>query len=121
MACIASVGGASALAGGLRAEQVVNGATTSFEATVPVLLTVTSAPGILPRMPKVKDAMMARRKAIRVLGPAELTLDAERAAPGYDIERLAMPVSDVRCEMIVGDVGTQATHLVARLRELHVI
>lgn len=121
MSCVVSAASARAGEGVLIAEQASDGATTSFETGLPALLTVTSAPGILARMPKVKDAMLARRKAIRVLGPPDLVLDAERASPGFDIERLTLPASDVRCEMIVGDVGEQAAELVTRLRELHVI
>lgn len=119
--CLTSVGAARVSTGSVVADQVADGTTTTYEVSLPTVLTVTSAPGIVVRMPKVKDAMLAKRKQVRVIGVNELGLDAERATPRAVVEKLAIPESDSRCEMIAGDARVQAMLLVTRLRELRVI
>jgi electron transfer flavoprotein beta subunit len=119
--CITFVRSVEAVHAGVRVEREADGLVMTVEAPVPVVITVTSAASNVPRMPRVKDTMLAKRKPIRVLGAAELSLDATRATPGVHLVRLSLPVTGDDCEMIEGDVAAQAATLVSRLRGLRLI
>jgi electron transfer flavoprotein beta subunit len=120
--CITFVRSVDVTSGGVRAEREADGLVITVEAPLPVVMTVTSAASNVPRMPKVKDTMLAKRKPIRVLGAAELSLDVERATPGVRLVRLSLPVTGDDCEMIDGaDITVQAATLVSRLRDLRLI
>jgi electron transfer flavoprotein beta subunit len=107
---------------GVRIEREAGGIVQTVEAPLPVVVTVTSASTNVPRMPKVKDTMLARRKPIRVLGASDLSLDRERAEPLVHIERLSLPAAGGECEMIGGSgVAAQATALVGRLRQARLL
>jgi hypothetical protein len=66
--------------------------------------------------------MLARRKAIRVLGATDLALDRQRVEAGIRLERLSLPATDGVCEMIGGtSVEAQAAALAGRLREARLV
>jgi electron transfer flavoprotein beta subunit len=107
---------------GIVVEREADGMMLTVESPLPAVVTVTSAPTNVPRMAKVKDAMMAKRKPIRVFDAAALSLDAERSTPSVRIDRLSLATVNDRCEMIDGvGVREQAAALAGRLRELSLI
>lgn len=93
--------------------------------TAPAVITVTNDDHNLPRIPKVKDNMMAFRKQVPVWTAADLGLvPASVAGPNSRLEqaRLYMPVVDRKCEIIGGDTAeSKARQLVERLAALQVI
>jgi electron transfer flavoprotein beta subunit len=107
---------------GLSIERGADGIVQIVESPLPAVATIASAATNVPRMAKVKDVMMAKRKAIKRMGAADLALDPDAIAPGFRIERLALPESDGVCEMIAGsDVGALAIALADWLRELRLV
>lgn len=107
---------------GIVIEREADGVMLTVESPLPAVVTVTSAATNVPRMAKVKDAMMAKRKPIRLLDASALSLDADRSTPSIRVERLSLTSVNERCEMIAGaSVHEQAAALVGRLRELSVI
>ena len=120
--CITSATRVEVGGAGIRVERDADGVMLTVESPLPAVVTVTSAFTNVTRMAKVKDAMLAKRKPIRVLGTTDLALDAERARPSVRIERLALAPANPKCEMITGDdVQAQAAALVQRLRERDVL
>ncbi len=93
--------------------------------TAPAVISVTNDEHNLPRIPKVKDNMMAFRKQVPVLGASDLGLvHADVAGPNSRLElgRLYIPVVERKCEMVSGDSAeVRAQNLVHRLAELQVI
>lgn len=93
--------------------------------TAPSVITVTNDDHNLPRIPKVKDNMMAFRKQVPVWTAGDLGLiPASVAGPNSRLEqtRLYIPVVDRKCEMVSGDTAeSKARQLVERLAALQVI
>ena len=91
----------------------------------PAVITVTNDDHNLPRIPKVKDNMMAFRKQVPVWTANDLSLNpATVAGPNSKLEqtRLYIPVVDRKCEMVTGDnAESTARQLVERLAALQVI
>jgi electron transfer flavoprotein beta subunit len=96
-----------------------------FQARAPLVLTVTNDEGNLPRLPKVKDNMLAFRKVVPEWGPGDLALDpAQLAGPNaaLELQGLEIPIHDRQCQMIGGeDVGQKAAELIRRLAEIQVV
>lgn len=122
MPCITSAGHIESTGQGITVEREADGLLLTVHSSLPVVVTVSSSPTNVPRMAKVRDVVLAKRKPITVFGTADLALDPERVAPGARIERLTLPRSEHLCEMIGGtDVGAQAALLASRLRELRLL
>lgn len=120
--CVTSATRVTPCERGIIVERDADGALLTVESSLPAVVTVTSAPTNLPRMAKVKDAMMSKRKPIRVVDAGALSLDAQRSMPSARIERLSLASVSDACEMIVGDdVREQAAALAGRLRTLGLI
>lgn len=91
------------------------------EATTPLLVTITNNEQNVPRIPKTRDVMMSYRKPLQKLTLADLGLADEdvRAANGaFEVVELAVPVKEVRCELVQGDsleerVGALAQRIAA--------
>lgn len=96
-----------------------------FEAQTPLVLTVTNDEGNLPRLPKVKDNMLAFRKAIPEWGAGELGLKAESLAgsnAALEFHGLEIPKNDSQCQMIAGQNSEErAAELVRHLIEMRVL
>ncbi len=71
------------------------------EARTPVLVTVTNDEHNVPRIPKVRDVMMAHRQALTKLTTSDLGVAAEDEY--YDVLELAIPQKESRCELVQGD------------------
>lgn len=93
--------------------------------TAPAVISVTNDDHNLPRIPKVKDNMMAFRKQVPVWTAADLGLaPTEVAGPNSRLElsRLYITVVERKCEMVSGDTAeARAQNLVQRLAALQVI
>lgn len=99
-----------------------DGRLETVRAPLPAVVSVTSSDGNVPRMPRVKDVMLARRKPIRVLGPDDLDLDPARSRSTTRIARMYVPAARSHCEMLHGSDGQeQARALLSRLEELKVV
>lgn len=97
----------------------------TIEMSRPAIISVTNDDQNLPRLPKVKDNMMAFRKQIPVWTAQSLGVNpAEVCGPNAALEsvKLYIPVTDRSCEMISGDtVQEKAAQFVRRLVEIGVI
>jgi electron transfer flavoprotein beta subunit len=91
----------------------------------PAVVGVTNDDHNLPRIPKVRDNMLAFRKKVPVWGAAELAVQPEAfRGPNsqLDLETLYIPKIANRCQIVVGDnADAKAEQLVDRLAGLHVI
>jgi electron transfer flavoprotein beta subunit len=90
----------------------------------PAVLSITNDDHNLPRIPKVKDNMMAFRKQIPVWTAQSLGLDNKISGANAELEktRLYIPTVERHCEVIVGESAERrAEQLVARLEEMQVI
>ncbi len=95
-----------------------------IEATPPLVLTVTNDETNAPRLPSVRDTMMAFRKPIRTLSLADLGVDASAlvAAAYVEVRDVFIPVQEGHCEMVSGENGEElAANLVRRLVDLKVL
>ena len=95
------------------------------ESSTPAVISVTNDGGNLPRIPKVKDNMMAFRSQIPswtadALGVSTAELAGANGA--LEMKNLYIPVIERNCEMIAGDNSTErAQRLVEKLVAFHVI
>jgi len=91
----------------------------------PAVITVTNDDHNLPRIPKVKDNMMAFRKQMPVWTASDLGLAGSSVAgPNSKLEqtKLYIPVVDRKCEMVTGEnAESKARQLVERMAALQVI
>lgn len=100
----------------------VDGGYAMVSTRLPAVVTVTNDETNVPRLPKVKDLMMATRKPITTLGPADLDLDAAKLEPRLELLDVFIPVQESTCEMIEGDDGpSKAASLAQRLHELKLV
>ncbi len=91
----------------------------------PAVISVTNDDHNLPRIPKVRDNMLAFRKTIPVWSAADLALQPARIrGPNADLEleKLYIPKTASQCEIVAGDNSdAKAEQLVNKLIGLHVI
>ena len=88
-----------------------------LEAQAPVVLTVTNDEHNLPRIPKVRDTMMARRQPLTVWKIEDLGIDAAEARAGngyYEVTELFIPKKEAHCEFAVGDSMEEKVDVFAR-------
>lgn len=121
-ACTTMVARVEAAGEGLRLRREAEGGFAVVESRLPAVLTITNDETNVPRLPKVKDLMLAARKPIAVLGAGDLPLDPALLAPGVTLEELFVPTMDARCEIIEGDDGAaRAANLTQKLKDLKVL
>ncbi len=92
--------------------------------SLPAVITVTNDDHNLPRIPKVKDNMLAFRKQVPVWTASDLGLAGSVAGPNSKLEqtKLYIPVVDHKCEMVTGEnAESRARLLVERMAALQVI
>lgn len=119
--CVSLAVGLRGVGDAVLVEQETGTGTAVVEAGLPLVLTVTSRESNVPRLPRVRDTMLARRKPIIALAPGALGLDAARLQPTVRLQRLCKVRAAGQCEILTGTgVADQARELVERLRE-HII
>ena len=95
------------------------------ESATPAVISVTNDGGNVPRIPKVKDNMLAFRKQIPNWSADALGIapnDVPGANAALEKKRLYIPVVERNCEMIEGENSVErASRLVAKLVALKVI
>lgn len=101
--------------------EVENGAEV-VEISLPAVITVTSSETNNIRLPKVKDTMMAARKPIQAIGPADIQPEAVKLEPRLRLQDLSIPELGGQCEIMEGqDVAEKASALVQSLRQRKVL
>jgi len=114
--CVSFVDRIEATGGALRLKRQTDAGWEVFEATPPVVVTVTNDEHNVPRIPKVRDVMMSYRQPLTKLAPEDLGLSAEeRAADGYyEVAELSIPQKETRCELAAGDTLDEKVEAFAR-------
>jgi electron transfer flavoprotein beta subunit len=108
--------------GRARVEREADGDVEAVEVTLPAVVSMTSSAANVPRMPKVRDVMLARGKPIRVFGAEQLRPRGALPDARVKLERLEGVPTRERCELLEGpDARGVAAALVLRLRDLGVI
>lgn len=116
-ACVTAAYGPEVVDGGIRVRREVSGGVDVVELKLPAVLAITNAESNVPRLPKVKDTMMAMRKPITVVPAAEVT-----TGPAVTLVGLEIPQADGNCEIIEGDDGpARAAALAGRLQDLKLL
>lgn len=88
-----------------------------LEAKTPLVVTVTNNDQNVPRIPKTRDIMMSSRQPIIKLSLEDIGVNAAEIRAGgsyYDIVELAIPVKDVNCEFVSGDMLEQKVEQLAQ-------
>ncbi len=110
---------------GLRLEREADGGIVVVEAPRPCVASITNATDNVPRLPKVKDIMMANRKPITTYGAADLGLgpdESGEAANRLEVLDLFIPEVKSECEFIEGENGAEkGANLARKLVERKVI
>ncbi len=118
-AYVSFVAGIERVNGKLRLRRQADDGWEIIEAAPPAVASVTNDDTNLPRIPKVKDNMLAFRKQIPVWTAADLGIDAaglKSARGALEARTLDIPVSDRSCEMVAGaNVNEKAAQLVEKL------
>ena len=89
----------------LRVNRQTDWGTEVLEAQTPLVLTVTNDEHNLPRIPKVRDTMMARRTPLTKWKIEDLGIDAAEVRAGnayYEVTELFIPKKEAHCEFAPG-------------------
>ncbi len=107
--------------GKVTVERVLPDAFETVEAPLPAVVTVSNELGE-PRYPKLQQIMAAARKQVSQWGLGDLAIDASVLAPRLTLERLYVPVTETKVEIVQGDTpDEQAVALARRLKEAKLI
>jgi electron transfer flavoprotein beta subunit len=114
--CVSFVDHIEVAGGALRLKRQTDAGWELFEATPPVVVTVTNDEHNVPRIPKVRDVMMSYRQPLTKLAPEDLGLSAEERAAGgyYEVAELSIPQKETRCEFASGDTLEEKVEAFAR-------
>jgi electron transfer flavoprotein beta subunit len=82
------------------------------EAQPPLVLTITNDEHNVPRIPKVRDVMMAHKQTITTWNVSDLGVDP--TSRYYEVEELSVPQSESQCEFVPGDTLEQKVEALAR-------
>ncbi|MBI2755833.1 MAG: electron transfer flavoprotein subunit beta/FixA family protein [Chloroflexi bacterium] len=107
--------------GKVTVQRVLPDAFETVEAPLPAVVTVSNELGE-PRYPKLQQIMAAAKKQVNTWGAGDLGLDAGALAPKLTLERLFVPVTDTKVEIMEGDTPEdQATALAKKLHDAKLI
>lgn len=121
-ACLTFVTKVEPDASNIKVTREAEGCNEIVESKFPVVMTVTSNECNVPRLPKVKDTMMAMRKPIVVKSPAEINVEAKKLQAGVTISDVYVPKQEGHCEFIPGEDGTELAHnLLKKLHEMKLL
>jgi electron transfer flavoprotein beta subunit len=93
---------------GLRIRRQTESGWEIVEATPPLVVTITNDEHNVPRIPKVRDVMMAHRQPLTRFTAEELGVPSSEAY--YEVVELSIPERESRCEL-VGDVDELAKRI----------
>ena len=76
-----------------------------FEATPPVVITITNDDHNVPRIPKVRDVMVSYRQPILqwTLDELDVSTDTRDGENYYKVVELSIPQKETHCEFVTGD------------------
>jgi electron transfer flavoprotein beta subunit len=115
--CVSFVDRIEAGGGKLRLRRQTDTGWEMFEASPPVVVTVTNDEQNVPRIPKVRDVMMSYRQPLTIMTLEDLGLAAgEALAPNsyYEVAELSIPQKEARCELVAGDSLDEKVEAFAR-------
>jgi electron transfer flavoprotein beta subunit len=92
-----------ASAGALNVKRQTDSGWEAFEATLPLVATITNHEKNVPRIPKTRDVMQSFRKPITKWTLAELDLDPSQANSYYEVAELSIPRKETQCEFVAGE------------------
>jgi electron transfer flavoprotein beta subunit len=98
------------------AERVLMDGFETVQAPLPAVVTVSNELGE-PRYPKLQQIMQAAKKQVSVWSAADLGLDASQIGPDakkLSLEKLYIPVSDTKVEIIEGDTPEEKAQKLAK-------
>ena len=111
--------------GRIVARRVVEDGYELVEGPLPLVASIVSDDGNVPRYSKLKDIMLAAKKQVPVWKASDLSLEATKvgtAAARLEIQDLMMPQHESKCEFVDGETPEErAERLALRLRELKLI
>ncbi|HEX7830146.1 MAG TPA: electron transfer flavoprotein subunit beta/FixA family protein [Thermoanaerobaculia bacterium] len=103
----------SALGPSLQIKRQTESGFEIVEAQTPVVVTITNDEHNVPRIPKVRDVMMAHRQPLTRFTSSELNVASEDY---YEVVELAIPQKETRCEFIdAGEFARRVTEITAAL------
>ena len=111
--CVSFVDTVEPSGGVLRLRRQTDTGWEVFEATPPVVVTVTNDEHNVPRIPKVRDVMMSYRHPLTKFTLADLGL-AAGANDYYEVAELFVPQKGTRCDFVSGDTLDEKVEAFAR-------
>jgi len=118
--CITRASNVKVSDGTLQVERVLSDGFETVEASLPAVVTISNELGE-PRYPQLKQIMAAAKKQVSVWSAGDLGVDSSQlgaAGSLLSLDRLYVPVHDVKCEFIEGETPEEAAEkLAAKLRE----
>jgi len=102
----------SAEAGRVRVKRQTEWGSEIFEAQPPVVVTITNDEHNVPRIPKVRDVMMAHKQPLTQWTDAALGVAATNDY--YEVAELSIPQKESSCEIVAGDTLEQKVDVLAR-------
>jgi len=84
----------------------------AFEAQMPLVVTITNEEHNVPRIPKVRDVMMAHRQPLTQWTAGDLGVSANNDY--YEVAELFVPQKESSCEIVAGDTLDQKVDVLAR-------
>ena len=108
--CVSFADSFEAAGAKLRIRRQTEGGWEIVEAETPVVVTITNDEHNVPRIPKVRDVMMAHRQPLTQWNVADLGI-----APRdyYEVVELRIPQKESRCELVTGDTLEQKVDALA--------
>jgi electron transfer flavoprotein beta subunit len=98
---------------GLRIRRQTESGWEIFEAQTPVVVTITNEEHNVPRIPKVRDVMMAHRQPLTRFELADLGVTS---SDYYEVVELSIPQKESRCELLdVDGLAERITEITAAL------
>src|SRR5215510_8637555 len=101
--CVSFVDHIEATDGQLRLKRQTESGWEIFEATPPVVVTITNNEANVPRIPKVRDVMSSYKQPLETWKPEDLNIVATTPNAYYEVSELFVPVKETSCEFARGD------------------
>lgn len=110
--CVSFADSIEANGNSLRIKRQTESGWEIVEAQTPVVVTITNDEHNVPRIPKVRDVMMAHRQPL-IQWTAE-ELGVTDASDYYEVIELAIPQKETKCELVSGDTLEQKVDALAK-------
>lgn len=111
MPCVSFADSIEVSGNGLRIRRQTESGWEIVEAQTPVVVTITNDEHNVPRIPKVRDVMMAHRQPLTKFTVEELGV---ATVDYYEVVELSIPQKESQCEIVTGDTLEQRVEALAR-------